>query len=65
MVSMNDGTPHEDAPTDTPEVAELIDELEAADPADAPPIAERIAETLGDELDAATDEPDTDDGEER
>lgn len=36
-----------------PEAADLTDRLEAADPAEAPPIAEQIADGLGEELDAA------------
>jgi len=36
-----------------PETADLMDRLEAADPAEAPPIAEQIADRLSEELDAA------------
>lgn len=36
-----------------PETADLMDRLEAADPAEAPPVAEEIADRLSEELDAA------------
>jgi hypothetical protein len=36
-----------------PETADLMDRLEAADPAEAPPVAEQIADRLSEELDAA------------
>lgn len=36
-----------------PETADLMDWLEAADPAEAPPVAEEIADRLSEELDAA------------
>jgi hypothetical protein len=35
------------------ETADLMDQLEAADPAEAPPVAEQIADRLSEELDAA------------
>jgi hypothetical protein len=36
-----------------PETADLMDRLDDADPAEAPPVAEQIADRLSEELDAA------------
>lgn len=45
--------------TEQPDPATLQEELESADPADAPEIAESLAASLGDELDDAAPSPGT------
>ena len=52
-----DDTQTEDAGTVKPDVAELTKLLEETDPAEAPQVAEDLAERLGDELDAARADP--------
>ena len=53
---MNDTQP-DDAGTVEPNPTDLTSRLEETDPADAPPIAEELAERLGEDLDAASTGP--------